>query len=462
MSKKAICTGDSKNRISIHDCILPIGLLGIFLAILFVFGERHNFPDTTTYTIMSPDVSFGYPLFLAFCRIFAKGDGQYFVAALLQNIWAAFAVWRIAEYIARRFRLSQLLRYLIALIYVVPFVATYLFTSSGLVITNSALTEGLMLPGYLVVTKLLFEAILDKRGSALIKAGVLGTIMFVIRPQMIILLLTVLGVAIYWILRNHYRKGFLYVLIGILTVVGVYLGGNNVYRRYFASENKENSLEIMTRFTQVLYASKPDDVVCLEGEDAEIYAAIMEQIVEKKANYQYASGGLRARVQHLEEWHDIIKRSMVYDTMYAYYALRMEQRDESVITSKMVDSIGRMQTKLLKRNFGVWLYDYFACAMIGLIRTNSVDRSVLIYLSVALYLAWLIMTIMINKRQKGHPVVRIGRLMITMVVTNSFCVAMMIMCLSRYMIYNMSTFYVILLLEFLILIKRLNLGEQDG
>lgn len=436
-------------------------LILIFVALLLIFGERHDFPDSLTYSEMSPDVSFGYPLFLwIFRSIFGKVN-YYFFAALFQNLFAAYCIYNITRYIKKYFKLHIALEILIACIFLTPYLATGLLTASGMIVTNSILTEGLTISGYLLILRFLFETVLEQSGKSLWKAWGVALVLVLIRPQMIIPSIAVLIVGIIFIFHKRKYRNTICFIVAILIFAVVNLGGNTLYRSFFTNEQKENSLNTLTILTNILYASRTEDEDSMPEDKAELYILLQDKLQEEKLTSDYSPEGFLNRARHIEDTHDTIKLVITYPTMYGYF-YEQGYRGEADITAKIVEYAGYYEKTLLVKNWKTWLYDYLACSSKGLIRTNSIDGSIFTYVSILFYLLWIIITVIISKKYRNCALIRINKLVSGMILLNAFGVATTIMCLSRYMIYNMSIFYVVLLLNIIYFASQNSVGKNHS
>lgn len=444
------------NKIKTDEVLLFVGIALIMLLQLSILGERHDFPDSITYMSMSTQVSGGYPFLIwLFKKIF--GLNHLFMLAVFQNILASYAIWKVTLLLKDIFKLRRVVTVAVSIILIVPFLFTVFFTHTKMCVTNSILTEGITVSSYLLVACFIIRALIYKKMNELIKAAVLCFCLILIRPQMVIPSLVVLMVAVYLSVTEKKCKQLLIIGMVIVAVIVGNIGANALYRKLLAANKESNSLNSLTVLTNVFYASDRASADLFDGDAKELFIEIYDALEEKEATYNFAKKGLLNRARHIEEYHDAIKLPVIYETMHDYI-VKQGITEETKIVDKILDYSTVFRNKLLLDNFGTWLYDYLALSCMGLIRTNSIDGSVFVVFSVAMYLLAIVLTVYTLIKFKRSNLSKLMLLVWLMIFINAFGVATTIMCLSRYMIYNMSFFYIMLLLGFLGLIRSKNVG----
>lgn len=96
---------------------------------------------------------------------------------------------------------------------------------------------------------------------------------------------------------------------------------------------------------------------------------------------------------------------------------------------------------LLPAVLGRWLYDYLALVCYGLIRSIAVVHPLLNWYALTAYLAYIVLAALAWRKiqfQRGLA----GGISLLAVFANVFATSMIIMCLSRYVIYGLPLFYV--------------------
>lgn len=103
---------------------------------------------------------------------------------------------------------------------------------------------------------------------------------------------------------------------------------------------------------------------------------------------------------------------------------------------------GKMMKKLLPACFGQWLYDYILLCRNGFVRSIAVPHPVITPIAFLMYLTAAALSLwQIRKKRNFQPAVVCG-VALLFVAANVCATSLTIMCLSRYMIYGFSVFYI--------------------
>ena len=101
-----------------------------------------------------------------------------------------------------------------------------------------------------------------------------------------------------------------------------------------------------------------------------------------------------------------------------------------------------MIRKLLPACLGQWLYDYVLLCTYGFIRSIAVVHPLINWFALLCYGAALILSIWQVRRLKRSDAAWVMGLALLFIAANVCATSMTIMCLSRYMIYGFSLFYI--------------------
>ena len=127
-----------------------------------------------------------------------------------------------------------------------------------------------------------------------------------------------------------------------------------------------------------------------------------------------------------------------------YFGLgKVDYYQQSSMSDEMA---GTMLRKLLPACFGQWLYDYLLLCRNGFIRSIAVVHKWISWAALALYIAAAVLTMLLFLKDKKSGAVRIMGLAFLFIAANVCATSLTIMCLSRYMIYGFSLFYMALFL----------------
>lgn len=449
-----------------------LGALLLFFGMMWYVSPTGIYPDSGSYISMQPGREPLYPTFLAlFRRLFGEGDrltwlagsGQHLAeeflpeflenkslrtAAFFQNVLAALSCFFLTNAVWRTFRPGKLMKFLIACCTLIPYLLTPLASSSGMVLTNAILTEGLafalngFFTGCMILALLLRERKIRHYGMAFIMAFLLG----ITRNQMLVTFAVWCVAVVFEILRSRQWRAVLLLaaavvlfLFGRRTVTEVY---NHVGdESYVGADTGSYNL-----LTTVLYLSDPSDAEAIrEPEYRELFLALHEQMDGGEMTSAFAPEGILNRAYHYEEYYDVIgfevKQPILFDYVRGQGATK--EQELTAVVKVASDLCG----ELLPVLFGDFVSNYFATVCSGLTRSISASGTIMgIYSLFAYFIAVLLMVYLYHHDHQSKATL-LMLFALLMICANVFGTAVMIMCLSRYMIYHTSLFYIAGLME---------------
>lgn len=465
-----------------------LGALLLFFGIMWYVSPTGIYPDSGSYISMQPGREPLYPTFLAlFRRLFGENDritwlagsGQHLAeeflpeflankplrtAAFVQNVLTAFSCWFLTNAVWRTFRPGKLMKFLTACCTLIPYLLTPLASSSGMVLTNAILTEGLAfaLNGFFAGCMILALLEQDKKllhyGMAFVVAFLLG----ITRNQMLVIF-AVWCVAVLFEICRHRRWRAVVLLAA--AVVLFFAGRRSVTELYNHAADKSyvgadtGSYNLLTT---VLYLSDPADVEAIrEPEYQELFLTLHEQMDGGEMTSAFAPAGILNRAYHYEEYYDVIGFQVQQPILFEYVRGQGASKEQEL--TAVVEVASDLCGELLPVIFGDFVYNYFATVCSGLTRSISASGTVMgIYSLFAYFIAVILMVYLYHHdRQSKAALLMLFALM--MICANVFGTAVMIMCLSRYMIYHTSVFYIAGLMELMELwqLKRDKITKQS-
>ncbi len=475
-------------RTAVSDVAAPC-IIGAFFCFLFLYFGVGQYPDSSTYIGYNTTREPLYPLFLKACRLIA-GEGHFlWAAALLQNVIAFFSYWYLYRFVVRQFDLSLLFRSAALLVILAPHLFTSVFTPSGIVLTNAILSEGLTISLYPLFATLLLEAFYrEKKGRYLAASYLTAFTLSLARGQLMPLFLVWFLVAAAAFIRSAagggrqdktrrltYRPfGFVRSAVGrggqeperhakrvcgvllallIATAFGFVLR-QAAMRCYHGSMTdgivRSNTGGNVTLLTNVLY-SAGEQAVTAAGEDLserdafylhEIYAKMQERGLCASD----AGSGFHARILHHEDSHDKIKFEIVGSLLgqgvqEEWGALPQGTKDGLEMPVDEDNMAGRLMKAVLPHSMGSFFWTYLYVAAGGFVRTVSLLSPVFSVYALLIYAAALALMGYLFRKPQGRAAAWFMGIVLLMTAANVCATALTIMCLSRYMIYNMTLFY---------------------
>ena len=420
--------------------LLPV----LFFAALWLLGTTGIYNDSNQYIAMHIHRE---PLYSFFLWIFRSlfGETKYLdIVRFLQNGLAAFSVIWLAESLKKRFDFGQWMEALVCLILLAPHIITPVFSASGLVLSNGVISEALGLPLFYLFTAQCMKMVYTRQRGAALSSLLLSLFLSLVRGQMMftILLWLVFAGAVVIVEKKKLAKRLLICVVCTALAFGtrtlLVKSYNLVFNGYFIN----NTFGSVGLLANILYVSDEEDAKRIADQDARVMFELSYRLAkEQGATYQDAPEGFFNRAAHLEKWHDAIKFEMIEEPWRQLHDREgfIDYIPENVESDRIAATIGK---SLLPAVLGRWLYDYLALACYGLIRSIAVVHPLLNWYALTAYLAYIVLAALAWRKNHNSNAVWLAAFSLLAVLANVFATSMIIMCLSRYVIYGLPLFYV--------------------
>lgn len=420
--------------------LLPV----LFFAALWLLGTTGIYNDSNQYIAMHIHRE---PLYSFFLWIFRSlfGETKYLdIVRFLQNGLAAFSVIWLAESLKKRFAFGQWMEALVCLILLAPHIITPVFSASGLVLSNGVISEALGLPLFYLFTAQCMKMVYTRQRGAALSSLLLSLFLSLVRGQMMftILLWLVFAGAVVIVEKKKLAKRLLICVVCTALAFGtrtlLVKSYNLVFNGYFIN----NTFGSVGLLANILYAADEEDAERIVDQDARVLFELSYRLAkEQGATYQDAPEGFFNRAAHLEKWHDAIKFEMIEEPWRQLHDREgfIDYIPENVKSDRIAATIVK---SLLPAVLGRWLYDYLALACYGLIRSIAVVHPLLNWYALTAYLAYIVLAALAWRKNHNSNAVWLAAFSLLAVLANVFATSMIIMCLSRYVIYGLPLFYV--------------------
>ena len=420
--------------------LLPV----LFFAALWLLGTTGIYNDSNQYIAMHIHRE---PLYSFFLWIFRSlfGETKYLdIVRFLQNGLAAFSVIWLAESLKKRFGFGQWMETLVCLILLAPHIITPVFSASGLVLSNGVISEALGLPLFYLFTAQCMKMVYTRQRGAALSSLLLSLFLSLVRGQMMftILLWLVFAGAVVIVEKKKLAKRLLICVVCTALAFGtrtlLVKSYNLVFNGYFIN----NTFGSVGLLANILYAADEEDAERIADQDARVMFELSYRLAkEQGATYQDALEGFFNRAAHLEKWHDAIKFEMIEEPWRQLHDREgfIDYIPENVESDRIAATIVK---SLLPAVLGRWLYDYLALACYGLIRSIAVVHPLLNWYALTAYLAYIVLAALAWRKNHNSNAVWLAAFSLLAVLANVFATSMIIMCLSRYVIYGLPLFYV--------------------
>ncbi len=421
-------------------CILA-ALLVFFMTMLAACGVG-VYNDSEQYITMHIHREPLYPLFL-WCFRGVIGEGYLPVAMAVQGILTAFGITVLSEYLTRRFQLRLWEEVLVVFLQLVPHLMTRYVSALHIFLENSVMSEALCIPLFQFFLYFLLRMVFEGKRRDRVLSLIMAFLLSMTRGQMMTtILMWALIFMIQLLIRRNYRA-MVIPLATLLVVFGLRSLTVHVYNYFVTGYFMGNTYGQVNTLTNVIYACDEEDGEVFE--EGSLERAFFDQFYDEAdalgLNYKYAGNTFGERAAYLEEHHDILKFQVLEVDMSSYFfgLGKVDYYQQSSMSDEMA---GRMIRKLLPACFGQWLYDYVLLCRNGFVRSIAVVHPLINWAAFMIYLAaaGISLYLMIAKRRFEAPLAMGVALLF--IAANVCATSITIMCLSRYMIYGFSIFYI--------------------
>lgn len=427
--------------------------LGIFIVLLLFFLGMFAiygigvYNDSEQYITMHIHREPLYPLFLALFRMAAGPERGLILAAFMQNVLAACSIFVLIEYLAKKFSLNLAGELVLLVLELMPHLVTRYVSALGIFLENSIMSEALCIPLFQFFLLFMLRMIFEKKKTDMIWSLVFAYLLSMTRGQMMTTILIWMVVVFLGFLSERQYKKLLIPICAALCIFGFRSLTVHTYNYFANGYFMGNTYGKVNTLTNVIYAcDREDGEVFEEGSlEREFFDIFYKEADAAAASYRYAKDAPEGEAAYLEGHHDLLKFEVLESNLSRYYFSlgEVDYYQQSRMSDEMA---GRMLRKLLPACFGQWLYDYLLLCRNGFIRSIAVVNRWINWAALAIYAVAAVMTVMVFFKNKKSGAVRIMGLAFLFIAANVCATSLTIMCLSRYMIYGFSLFYMALFL----------------
>lgn len=421
-------------------------LLAFFLGIFAIYGVG-VYNDSEQYITMHIHREPLYPLFLAFFRVLAGPETGLVLAVIVQNVLTVCSIFFLIEYLRKKFSLNLAGELVLLVLELMPHLVTRYVSALGIFLENSIMSEALCIPLFQFFLLFTLRMIFGEKKTDWVWSLLFAYLLSMTRGQMMTtILIWIVVVCLRFLSVKQYKK----ILLPVLAVVCAFgLRGLTVhtYNYFVTGYFMGNTYGQVNTLTNVIYACDREDGEVFEAGSLErqFFDTFYEEADALMANYRYAEDAPEGAAAYLEEYHDILKFQVLESNLSRYYfgLGEVNYYQQSSMSDEMA---GVMLRKLLPACFGQWLYDYLLLCRNGFIRSIAVVNKWINWAALAIYIAAAGLTVFLFLKDKKSGAVRVMGLALLFIAANVCATSLTIMCLSRYMIYGFSLFYMALFL----------------
>ncbi|MDE6365125.1 MAG: hypothetical protein K2L86_12840 [Lachnospiraceae bacterium] len=476
---------DKQKSLSQNDLLQNVLFCGIFVAFfacLLLTGEPVYTGDTFQHENQMIMREPGYALLIQFLR-FLSPDRHYWILIALQNLLAAAANTAVMVFMRRRFQLNLFVSFLFTGILLVPHIMTPLFSSTHLVLTNALMTEGILFSIYPVAFIQLLRAMWSGRPMGRESARALLLLFFIslIRGQMMVLFVVwflvmfvmavIRGVQAteetgdrkntFVLAENIGRQGLYAILAAFVIAFAARSLVIHVYNYCEQGLFVDTASGTAMSFANILYVADREDGEAIENDALRaLFYEMYDRADADQMNYKYAPSGILGRALHHEQCHD--------DLNFIYFAEPAKQyvgETQNIYSDRYqelmiaIDEVaGGLSAQLMPQVLGRYILNYFSVTALGFVRTVAYENPVLVRYAVFIYAAAIALTLLLWQRAPKSMAASFMAVVLLTIAGNVCATALMIQCISRYMIYNLPLFYMAGFLE----LRELFIMKKQG
>lgn len=420
-----------------------------FYLFFAVFDGAVICADSPSYINMQSSREPLYPVLLAIFRKIFQGfsDGFYLKAVVFfQSILMAVSTFVLEEYPRKKLQVSKWAAVLILLMPLAVSLLCRFAAKRGSMYSNSILTEGIVIPFYLIFFRFLIEYIVSYTRKSLFWCMILSFLMISTRKQMIfafgLLIIAIIYVACR---RKKISYGFFTILISVILVFGVNAIFDVSYNYIVRGERVAHSSDIRFIATIAFYTAEREDAALIDDPDIRKLFLEIYDVCDEQGYLGHSAGkGWNERVLHFGDYYDRIQIDTMWPKINNYARENIECREtqismyEDEIMIEMSKTIIPIHTGRVIRVFS----DNFIS---GLVLTVARHHYLLIGFSVIIYIIYLIMLLFVLKKKKEEKIFLFSLMVLIAIIMNVGLVSAVIFCQTRYTIYNMALFYIALI-----------------
>ncbi|MDD6203096.1 MAG: hypothetical protein PUB13_09200 [Lachnospiraceae bacterium] len=429
------------------DCFVFAGLWILF-GYFFLFREVKELGDSFQY--LNQMIS-REPVYALLLQILTKLFGEHYTIPLsfLQNILAIISTYWLYYRITELFSFNPVFETGCAIILVSPHLITPFAAKSGMIITNSVLTEGIALSLYYIWAGMLLTLLLDryekKKGKRIITIMLLSVFLSMIRGQLMICIIVWMIVTGWCMIRDGKYKQILLVVVATALC---FVGKTQLTKCYNYLESGLYVNTVSSKpmiLSNLLYLSDTEDGKQIEDERLrKAYENMVSEVEKQGLSVKNAKGNLLQRAQFHESGHETINFDIIVPNLNQYisYKYGITESDYQRLLIKQDEYAGEIFQAVIGKNIPAFLKNYFVIASLGFVRSVAIDRAFLPYFAVAVYLLVVILILLLLMKNHRSPSAWFMLFVLLLICGTVFGTSIMIECISRYMIYNLPLFYI--------------------
>ena len=421
--------------------IVTLLVLTAYFVIIYLLNGVGIYNDSDQYIKMHMRREPAYPVFLFLIRSVVPVYWMQ-ITVWIQTVLVIASSYYFIRYISDRFELNSLCEYLICAFVILPYIITPFASAMRVHLSCAIMSEAVAMPLFLLFFVSMHKAVTEKKIQNIITGLLLAFLLSVIRSNLTVLLIAWLLIVLIIYLPEKKLIGVLLALVGFAGAFALRDVSTKAYNLAFNGAFVGNEYTNQTALANILYVTDKEAEETVEDPNLNFMFQYMYTVMELSGwSYHEADESVLSRAMYLEEVHDHIKFEAVEYSLRDIIESSLDIHDYIEYNALAEDYTGSLIKILFPLCFGRWFVDFIILGLLGVMRSIAFVHPVMIPAVAGLIIASFIIMIRLSRKEDGKSTAWLIFISLLLIMGNAFGTAVIIMCLSRYMIYGFAVFY---------------------
>lgn len=435
--------------------IIAFIMIGMTFAYFVFFREVAECGDSFQYENQYPMREPVYSLMLQLFQIVAK-ENYMKMTGLVQNILTFACTYWSYKRLRKIYDFGYVMSLGVVGILLSPHLVTPLASKTRLVLTNTIMTEGITLGLYYVWIVMLLSMLCgiysDKKIIHVSAINLLLSLLLAMtRGQMILCIVVWMLVNIVVLLMGNKETSkktiiIAWLFVGMIASLAIKTQLTKWYNLietgYYVNTVSSKPMIL----ANLVYVCDEEDANYIEDEDLrEFFRGVVKETQDNELSMDYAPNGIIAKAQFHESGHETINFDYIDIAIRPVVSSRYGIDESEYINMYIHEDMlcGDIVKQLLPNVLSKYVKNYVIIASLGFVRSVSIEKSMLSYWAVLMYIL-AVVVIIIGLKYAETRINALTMLLVLVVICGTVLgTSLMIECITRYMIYNLPFFYIV-------------------
>ncbi len=421
--------------------IVTLLVLAAYFVIIYLLNGVGIYNDSDQYIRMHMRREPAYPVFL------------YLIRSLVPSFWMQCTVWiqtalviassyHFIRYVSDRFKLNAWCEYLICAFVLLPYAITPFASAMKVHLSCAIMSEAVAMPVFLLFFVSMHRAVTERKSRDIVISLLLAFLLSIIRSNLTVLLIAWLLTAIIVYLPRKKLIGLILAVAGFVSAFVIRDVITKAYNLAFNGAYVGNEYTNQTTLANILYVTDREAGDAVEDENLSFIFQYMYNVMDLSGwSYHEAGDNAVSRALYLEEVHDRIKFETIEYSLRDIIEISTGIHDYIEYNAIAEEYAGSLIKILFPSCAGRWFVDFIILGSLGVMRNIAFVHPVMIPVVMVLIVASVFIMIRLFGDEDVKNAAWLIFLSLLLVFGNAFGTAVIIMCLSRYMIYGFAIFY---------------------